>query len=67
MHFGFITKWNEDKGFGFIVSEMDENLFVHMSDFDITLKTSQVKEGMRVKFDIKSDLKGDRAVNVRKG
>ena len=45
---------------------MDENLFVHMSDLDITLKASQIKEGMRVKFDIKSDMKGDRAFNVRK-
>lgn len=66
MHFGYITKWDKNKGFGFIVSEMDENLFVHMSDLDITLKASQIKEGMRVKFDIKSDMKGDRAFNVRK-
>ena len=66
MIFGSVKSWDSTKGFGFIVTDDDEDLFVHTSDLDITLKPGQMKEDLSVKFDIKSDFKGDRAVNVRK-
>lgn len=66
MLYGTVKNWNPDKGWGFIVTDEDEDLFFHLSDLDITLKPEQLREGLRVKFDVKSDLKGDKAVNVRK-
>ena len=66
MLYGYVKNWNPDKGWGFIVTEDDEDLFFHLSDLDITLKPEQLHEGLRVKFDVKSDIKGDKAVNVRK-
>ncbi len=53
------------KGYGFIVSDDDEELFVHANDLDVTVKGRVLKPGQRVAFDVRSDMKGDRAVNVR--
>ena len=66
MEYGNIKMWDSSKGFGFIVTDEDEDLFVHTNDLDITLKPTELREGLRVKFDIKSDMKGDKAVHVRK-
>ena len=66
MRFGYVKSWDASKGYGFIVTDDDQDLFVHLSDLDITLKPSQMREGLRVKFDVRSDFKGDRAVHVRK-
>lgn len=66
MHFGTIKMWEGSKGFGFITMDDGDDVFVHANDLAINLKPEQIVEGMRVKFDIKSDLKGDKAINVRK-
>ena len=66
MIYGVIKNWDSGKGFGFITTDQDEDLFVHAGDLDITLKANQVEEGLRVKFDVKSDFKGDRAIRVRR-
>jgi CspA family cold shock protein len=65
MHKGVVKKWDRDKGFGFIESEDGDELFVHMSDLHITVNLKRLIEGQRVSFDTRSDMKGDRAVNVR--
>lgn len=65
MQFGIVKSWDSQRGFGFITSDDDEDLFVHLSDLDITLK-GQLKAGMRVKFDVRSEMKGDKAIHVRK-
>ncbi|OQX95808.1 cold-shock protein [candidate division KSB1 bacterium 4572_119] len=65
MKYGTVKMWDSSKGFGFIVSDDDEELFVHVSDLDITVKGNRLREDQRVGFDIKSDFKGDRAVRVR--
>jgi cold shock protein len=65
MRYGVIKMWDGSKGYGFIESEQ-EDIFFHKSDLDITLKSLEIREGMRVKFDIRSDMKGDKAINVRK-
>ena len=66
MQFGTIKHWDASKGFGFIVTDDDDDVFVHASNLAINLKQEEVSEGLRVKFDIKSDMKGDKAVNVRR-
>ena len=66
MHFGVIKSWDETKGYGFIADEHDQDFFIHSQDLDLTLKPTMIKIGMRVKFDVSSDFKGDKAVRVRK-
>ena len=66
MTFGTIKHWDASKGFGFITTAQDEDVFLHVSNLAINLKSSDLKEGLRVKFDVKSDMRGDKAVNVRR-
>jgi len=65
MQYGYVKMWDSAKGFGFILSDDDEELFVHVSGLDITVKGKRLKENQRVGFDVKQDFKGDKAVNVR--
>jgi len=65
MQYGYVKMWDASKGYGFIISEDDEELFVHVSDLDITVKNKILKEGQRVAFDIRREMKGDRAIRVR--
>jgi CspA family cold shock protein len=65
MQNGVVKKWDRHKGFGFIESEDGDEIFVHMSDLHITVILKRLAEGQHVSFDIRSDMKGDRAVNVR--
>jgi len=41
MQFGTVKMWDSSKGFGFIVSDDDEDLFVHVSNLKITVKGEQ--------------------------
>jgi cold shock protein len=66
MQYGIVKHWESSKGFGFITTDDDDDLFLHASDLAMNLKQQEVSEGLRVKFDIKSDMKGDKAVNVRR-
>ena len=65
MQYGCVKMWDASKGFGFIISDEDDELFVHVSDLDITVKERRLREDQRVAFDIKTDFRGDKAVNVR--
>ncbi|MGH7598375.1 MAG: cold-shock protein [bacterium] len=65
MQYGIVKKWDATKGFGFIVSDDDEELFVHKSDLDATVPNRQLKNGQRVAFDVVREMKGDQAVRVR--
>lgn len=58
------VKWfNESKGFGFIESENDGDVFVHFSAIQAEgFKT--LKEGQKVQFDIVAGQKGPAASNV---
>jgi len=66
MTHGVVKAWDAAKGWGFIVTADDEDLFLHVSDLDITLKPKDVCVGMAVKFDVRQDMKGAKAVKVRK-
>lgn len=59
------VKWfNEAKGFGFITTEDEGDLFVHYSDIDcVGYKT--LAEGQEVTCEKADTLKGPKAVNVR--
>ena len=65
MEYGYVKSWDSSKGFGFISTDDDDELFVHVSGLDVTVKNNRLVEGQRVAFDIRSDFKGDRAINVR--
>ncbi len=65
MQYGYVKMWDTSKGYGFIVTENDDELFVHVSDLDVTIKGKRLNEGQKVAFDVRRDFKGDKAVNVR--
>jgi cold shock CspA family protein len=79
MQFGTVKKWDNAKGFGFITTDDDEELFVHTSDVDDGVPGRKLKAGQRaplrflsfcmkrdgVGFDVVREMKGDRAVRVR--
>ncbi len=65
MQYGTVKKWDAAKGFGFIVSDDDDELFVHKSGLDVTVPDQKLKVGQRVAFDVMREMKGDRAVRVK--
>ena len=65
MQNGTVKMWDTSKGFGFISGEDDEDYFVHSNDLHITVKGKRLFEGQKVKFDVRRDMKGDKAINVR--
>ena len=65
MQYGIVKKWDASKGFGFIESDDDEDLFVHAHDLDATVPGRRLQPGQRVGFDVVREMKGDRAVRVR--
>ena len=65
MQYGTVKMWDASKGFGFIVTEDEDELFVHVSDLDVTVAGKRLKQGQKVAFDIRREFKGDKAINVR--
>ena len=59
------VKWfNSQKGFGFITTEEDKDVFVHFSGIEAGgFKT--LNEGDKVQFDLTQGAKGDQAINVK--
>lgn len=58
------VKWfNDSKGFGFITGEDNEDLFVHFSAIQSDGFKS-LSEGQAVSYDVESDARGNKAVNV---
>ena len=65
MQTGVVKMWDTQKGFGFIVTDDSDDLFVNVSDLHLSVRAKRLVEGQKVKFDIRSDMKGDKAVNVQ--
>jgi CspA family cold shock protein len=60
------VKWfNESKGFGFITTEDDGDVFVHYSSIQSNGFKS-LAEGDAVSFDVEKGPKGPKAINVTK-
>jgi len=57
---GTVKFYNESKGFGFIITEDGEEVFVH-----VTGLVDKISQNDRVEFDIAQGKKGPNAVNVK--
>ncbi|WP_316826127.1 cold-shock protein [Pedobacter miscanthi] len=57
---GTIKFYNESKGFGFVVTENGDEIFVH-----VTGLIDKVNQNDRVEFEVAQGKKGPNAVNVR--
>ena len=63
MNKGTVKWFNDSKGFGFISGENNEDVFVHFSAIQSDGYKS-LTEGQQVSYDIESDRRGSKAVNV---
>ena len=57
---GTVKFYNESKGFGFIITEDGEEVFVH-----VTGLVDKISQNDRVEFEISQGKKGPNAVNVK--
>ncbi|WP_316847281.1 cold-shock protein [Pedobacter psychrodurus] len=58
---GTIKFYNESKGFGFVVTENGDEIFVH-----VTGLIDKVGQNDRVEFEVAQGKKGPNAVNVKR-
>ncbi len=65
MQYGIIKMFDPFKGFGFIVTEEDEEIYFSVRDIHPKSRHVPIREGLKVGFDLRREMKGDRAVNVR--
>ncbi len=65
MQKGVIKMFDPLKGFGFIVTEDDDDVYFSQQDVHPKSRNKVIREGLQVGFDLKREMKGDRAVNVR--
>ncbi|QIL37853.1 cold shock domain-containing protein [Pedobacter sp. HDW13] len=57
---GTVKFFNESKGFGFVITESGEEVFVH-----VTGLIDKVKQNDKVTFEIAQGKKGANAINVK--
>ena len=61
------VKWfNDKKGYGFVESENDGDIFVHYSGIEDTGGFRSLQEGEKVEFEIEQTQRGPQAVQVKK-
>jgi cold shock CspA family protein len=65
MQSGIVKMFDHLKGFGFIVTDEGDEVYFSQQDIHPKYKNVSIKEDMKVGFDFKREMKGDRAVNVR--
>ena len=61
MKFGYIKKWDQSKGWGFIEGNDGYDYFLNISNLRKGIK---IREGNKVKFDVFQGQRGDEAENV---
>jgi len=64
MERGKVKFFNAAKGFGFITTEANEDVFFHKSNVKSAGFNAQLNEGDLVEFEIKVEQKGKRAYNI---
>jgi CspA family cold shock protein len=57
---GTVKFYNESKGFGFVITENGDEIFVH-----VTGLIDKIKQNDRIEFEIAQGKKGPNAVNVK--
>ena len=62
---GTVKFFNNEKGYGFLSVEGDEDVFVHYSNIEGDVYRS-LDEGQTVEFEVGPGRKGPEALNVRK-
>ncbi|RMG61708.1 MAG: cold shock domain-containing protein [Calditrichaeota bacterium] len=65
MQRGVIKMFDHLKGYGFIESEEGDDLYFSKNDLHPKSRNVLLREGLKVGFDVRREMKGDRAVNVR--
>jgi CspA family cold shock protein len=61
---GTVKFFNATKGFGFITVNGGEDIFFHQSNVKETGFRDQLKQGDLVSFEVKTEQKGKRAINI---
>ncbi len=62
---GTVKKVVSDRGYGFISGDDGKDYFFHRDSLDASLDFDRLAGGERVEFDLQSNPRGPRAVNVR--
>ncbi|MEJ2634473.1 MAG: cold shock domain-containing protein [Calditrichia bacterium] len=65
MEKGIVKKFDDYKGFGFIITEDDDEVYFNTRDIHPKYRSRPIREGDTVGFDLKREHRGDRAVNIR--
>jgi cold shock CspA family protein len=65
MQTGIVKMFDHFKGFGFIVTDEGDEIYFSQQDIHPKYKNVTIKEDMKVGFDFKREMRGDRAVNIR--
>lgn len=65
MAIGTVKWFNNEKGYGFITGEDNKDSFVHQSQIKSDGFRS-LEEGQKVSYDVETDARGTKAVNVVK-
>ena len=61
---GTVKFFNDKKGYGFITKEDGTDVFVHFSNIVSENDFKTLKQDQAVEFEVESDDRGDKAVNV---
>ena len=63
---GTVKFFDETRGFGFITpDDGSKDVFVHVTAVQGSVELDRLSEGQKVGFDVESDRKGPKAVNLR--
>lgn len=65
METGTVKMFDHFKGYGFIATGAGDEVYFSKNDIHPKFKNVLIKENMKVGFDLKREMKGDHAVNVR--